>query len=324
MVAVRLCLLRVLPVLIIVLVAIKAIAFVGAYADSPRRLAKRFMAASRTDNVPANANGDATPLFTDVASAMGLAFSHDNAANGEFRLPEEMGPGAAFLDADGDGDLDVFVAGGGGLDGPPQTCRLYRNDGDRFTDITDASGAGVAGPAYGVACADYDDDGDVDIFVSRLGPDALLRNDGPAGSPSFVEIARDAGVDDPGFGASAAFFDYDRDGHLDLYVARYVGWTNSREAPCYTILGVRDYCNPISYRAPSADKLYRNLGDGRFEDVSASAGIAAIKGNGLGVAACDFNDDGWVDVYVANDQTPAFLWRNRGDGTFEEVDALVG
>ncbi len=223
MVAVRLCLLRVLPVLIIVLVAIKAIAFVGADADSPRRLAKRFMAASRTDNVPANANGDATPLFTDVASAMGLAFSHDNAANGEFRLPEEMGPGAAFLDADGDGDLDVFVAGGGGLDGPPQTCRLYRNDGDRFTDITDASGAGVAGPAYGVACADYDDDGDVDIFVSRLGPDALLRNDGPAGSPSFVEIARDAGVDDPGFGASAAFFDYDRDGHLDLYVARYVG-----------------------------------------------------------------------------------------------------
>jgi hypothetical protein len=327
MLVVRLCLLRVLPVAILVLVAIKASAHVFGHAESPRRVAERFLAASRADfPAMAAAPTGAMPLFADVAADLGIRFVHDNAARGEFRLPEEMGPGAAFVDIDGDGDLDVFVAGGGGLtgDGPRQSCRLYRNDGDRFTDITDASGAGIAGPAYGVACADYDDDGDVDILVTRLGPDALLRNDGPPEAPRFVDIAREAGVDDPGFGASAAFFDYDGDGLLDLYLARYVNWSASRETACYTILGIRDYCNPVSYNAPSTDRLYRNLGNGRFEDVSDGAGISARTGNGLGVAACDFDDDGWMDLYVANDQTPAFLWHNRGDGTFEEVAALVG
>ena len=327
LVVIRLCLLRVLPVAILVLVAIKASGYVSERAETPRQAAERFLAASRLDT-PATAEQPtgAAPLFSDVAAAVGIRFVHDNAARGEFRLPEEMGPGAAFVDIDGDGDLDIFVAGGGGLAGvgPPQSCRLYRNDGDRFTDITDASGAGIAGPAYGVACADYDDDGDIDIMVTRLGPDALLRNDGPPQMPTFVDVAREAGVDDPGFGAGATFFDYDGDGRLDLYVTRYVNWSASRETVCYTILGVRDYCNPVSYNAPSTDRLYRNLGNGRFEDVSDRAGIGGRTGNGLGVVACDFDDDGWVDLYVANDQTPAFLWHNRGDGTFEEVAVLVG
>jgi len=327
MVAVRLCLLRVLPVAILALVAIKVAGSISGRAETPRRVAERFLAAARPDTAATDERPPgAAPLFSDVAAQLGIRFVHDNAARGEFRLPEEMGPGAAFLDIDGDGDLDVFIAGGGGLagDGALQTCRLYRNDGDRFTDITDASGAGIPGPAYGVACADYDDDGDVDILVTRLGPDALLRNDGPAHSPKFVNVAREAGVDAPGFGAGAVFLDYDRDGRLDLYVTRYINWSASRETVCYTILGVRDYCNPVSYNAPSTDRLYRNLGNGRFEDVSDLAGIAARTGNGLGVAAIDFDDDAWMDLYVANDQTPAFLWHNRGDGTFEEVAALVG
>ena len=293
---------------------------------TPRELADRFMAEAGLDGAPDPGAAEAQPLFTDVAPALGLHFAHDNAARGNFLLPEEMGPGAGFLDADGDGDLDVFVAGGGAVigDGPAQTCRIYRNDGDRFADVTDDWGAGVPGPAYGVACADYDDDGDVDIFVTRLGPNALLRNDGTRSHPRFVEVAQEAGIADEGFGASSAFLDFDRDGRLDLYVTNYVGWSAARRTPCYSVLGARDYCNPRVYQAPSPDRLYRNLGGGMFEDVSESAGIAVARGNGLGVLASDFDGDGWIDIYVANDQTPAFLWRNRGDGTFEDVAALAG
>ncbi len=322
----RVCLLRALPLVIVVLVAWKATGYVGTRADSPRQLAERFLADTGAPTTARDTPAGGPSLFSDVAPDAGIRFVHDNDARGDFRLPEEMGPGAAFVDIDGDGDLDVFVAGGGSIvgDGSRQRCRLYRNDGGRFTDITDVSGAGVPGPAYGVACADVDDDGDVDIFVTRLGPDVLLRNDGPPEAPRFVDVAAEAGLADPGFGASAVFFDYDLDGRLDLYVARYVDWSAARETVCYTILGVRDYCSPMAYEAPSRDRLYRNLGGGTFEDVSDSAGIAGDSGNGLGVLASDFDDDGWIDLYVANDQTPAFLWRNRGNGTFENVAALVG
>ncbi len=212
---VRLCLLRVLPAVIVILATIKAAGYVRDRVDTPRRLAERFLAGPGLDS------GTGSPptgtIFTDVAPQMGVRFGHDNDARGTFRLPEQMGPGAGFIDIDGDGDLDVFIAGGGPIarSDPPhlrQTCRLYRNDGDRFTDITEASGAGVPGPAYGVACADFDNDGDVDILVTRLGPDALLRNDGPPEAPRFTDVAREAGVADPRFGASATFFDYDRDG----------------------------------------------------------------------------------------------------------------
>ena len=323
----RLCLLRVLPGVIVVLTVIKAAGYFSDRVDSPRRLTERFLAGSHLTQ--GNDSQPTGTLFTDVAPEMGVRFGHDNDARGEFRLPEEMGPGAAFVDIDGDGDLDVFIAGGGAIARsdpahPQQTCRLYRNDGDRFTDITEASGAGVPGPAYGVACADFDNDGDVDILVTRLGPNALLRNDGPPEAPRFTDVALEAGVADPGFGASAVFFDYDRDGRLDLYVTNYVDWTPSRETVCYTILGVRDYCNPISHEAPSTDRLYHNLGGGRFEDVSDRAGITRESGNGLGVVASDFDGDGWPDLYVANDRTPGLLWRNRGDGTFENVATLVG
>ncbi|NNM26446.1 MAG: CRTAC1 family protein [Phycisphaerales bacterium] len=282
---------------------------------SPRQLAAEVLG---EPDVRISAASTNSRVFTDAAPELGLVFHHDNDARGAYRLPEEMGPGAGLLDADGDGDLDVFIAGGGPLTGdrPARPCRLFRRDPAGYVDVTEMSGAGVPGPAYGVACADYDDDGDVDIYLTRLGRNALLRN---RGDGTFEEVAAAVGVDDDGFGASCVFIDHDRDGDLDLYVANYVGWAEERESPCYTILGERDYCNPLVYESPLADVLYRNRGDGTFEDVSMASGIGHAKGNGLGVIASDFDDDGWIDLYVANDQTPAFLWRNRGDGTFENV-----
>ena len=291
--------------------------------QTPRELAARFLSEAGVTSTESPVSEFVAEVFTDVAGQLGLHFTHDNAARGNYYLPEEMGPGAAFLDYDNDGDLDIFVTGGGAIvdDGPTQSCRLFRNDSGRFSDVTEIANAGVAGPAYGVACADYDDDGDVDIFISRLGPNALLRNEG---NGRFVEVAQELGLADDGFGASAAFLDYDRDGRLDLYVANYVRWTEGAETPCYTILGIQDYCNPQVYNAPSSDKLYRNLGDGLFEDVSDTAGIGSEAGNGLGVLVSDFDGDGWPDIYVANDQTPAFLWHNNGDGTFDNRALLAG
>jgi hypothetical protein len=316
-------LLRILPALTITLVAVRAFRDMAGRDPTPREIGARFLAAARRPAAPGPPAPLRQPAFTDVAAALRLDFVHDNGARGMFLLPERIGPGAGFLDHDGDGDLDVFVAGGGSVSGggPAQTCRLYRNDQERFTDVSGPSGADIPGPAYGVAAADYDDDGDVDLYVTRLGPNALLRNEGDG---RFTEAGAAAGVDDGGFGASAAFFDYDRDGRLDLYVANYVDWRAESERPCYDILGARDYCGPESYGAPSRDRLYRNLGSGRFQDVTEAAGIADEAGNGLGVLAGDFDDDGWPDVYVANDRTPAFLWRNGGDGSFVDVAAPRG
>jgi hypothetical protein len=262
------------------------------------------------------------PPFTDVSPAAGIDFVHDNDMHGDYRLPEQIGPGAGVLDHDGDGDLDIFIAGGGATQGsgPGQRCRLYRNDGASFTDVSAAAHADIAGPAYGVACADYDDDGDTDIFLTRLGSGVLLRNDGGR----FSDATAESGLDQAGFGASAAFLDYDRDGRLDLFVVQYVDWSPLREHSCHSITGLRDYCSPLVYEAPSASRLYRNVGGGRFQDASRAAGIDAHRGNGLGIAAADFDADGWIDVYVANDQTPAFLWHNNGDGTFREAAESAG
>ncbi len=260
--------------------------------------------------------------FSEIAATAGLAFVHDNGSRGRFEIPEQIGSGVGVLDYDGDADLDVFVAGGGVLaGGPGQSSRLFRNDGGAFVDVTEAAGAAVAGHAYGVACADYDGDGRVDLLVTRLGPSVLLHNEGGG---RFRDVSAAAGLGNGVFGTSAAFFDYDRDGRLDLYVAEYVAWKPQMEMPCFAAGGRRDFCSPTVYHAPSVHHLYHNAGGGRLEDVSLRSGIASEKGNGLGVLAFDFDGDGWLDLYVANDQTPAFLWRNRGDGTFENVAALVG
>ena len=278
----------------------------------------------------------AEPLFVDSAAATGLSFTHTNGASGHFYIPELIGSGAALIDYDNDGDLDVFLVQGGPLQGgagPPgrsqATSRLFRNDlpkaGDgrrtlRFTDVTTQAGVGLVAYGMGAAVADYDNDGDFDLFVTSFGPETLYRNNGDG---TFTDVTAQAGVSDPLWSASAAFLDYDRDGDLDLFVANYLDFTIAGNKTCSDPLGARDYCGPRAYR-PAPDRLYRNDGNGRFSDVTESAGISKADGNGLGAVAGDYNGDGWLDLYVANDATSNQLWINRRDGTFADDGLLSG
>jgi enediyne biosynthesis protein E4 len=264
---------------------------------------------------------------------------HDNGARGHFHLPEIMGSGAALFDYDGDGDLDVYLVQGGPLDedsesgGPPPRqggrSRLFRNDLGKdapgksplhFTDVTDAAGVGFSGVGMGAATGDYDGDGDLDLYVTAYGPNVLFRNNG---NGTFTNVTRDAGVDDPRWSTSAAFVDYDRDGDLDLFVANYVDFTVRAGKACTDPVGVPDYCSPSAYH-PVPARLFRNEGNGTFVDATESAGISRAYGAGLGVAVGDYNGDGWLDIYVANDATPNQLWINRQNGTFEDQGWLSG
>jgi enediyne biosynthesis protein E4 len=276
--------------------------------------------------------GETRPLFLEVAEQTGLRFSHDNGAAGQYYMPEIMGAGVALFDYDGDGDLDVFLLQGGPLGETGRaapTSRLFRNDlkvaadGSRvlrFTDVTEAAGLAWTGYAMGAAIGDYDNDGHLDLYITAFGEDALFRNNGDG---TFTNVTIEAGIRNPLWGASAAFLDYDRDGHLDLFVTNYLDFTIADNKVCTESLGARDYCSPRSYR-PVQDRLYRNLGNGRFADVTESAGIARTTGAGLGVSIGDYNGDGWLDVYVANDATPNQLWINRRDGTFVDEGLLSG
>lgn len=268
--------------------------------------------------------GTARALFTDITATSGIAFQHDNDAQGEFRLPEEMGAGGAMFDYDNDSDMDIYLIQGGRILGDNTNFRnrLYRNDGaGRFTDVSTGSGADVTGYGMGCAAADYDNDGDVDLYVTRLGSAVLLRNDGDG---KFTDVTKSAGVDSDGFNTSAAFFDFDRDGFLDLYVARYADWSPTRNRLCYSPGGARDYCDPSNYGGPTTDRLFHNRGDGTYENVSEKSGISSAQGNGMGVLCADMNNDGWLDINVSNDQTPAFLWINQKNGTFLEKAAMAG
>jgi enediyne biosynthesis protein E4 len=273
----------------------------------------------------------AEALFVDVASSVGLEFSHVNGATGHYYMPEVMGAGAALFDYDADGDLDVFLVQGGPLgkaEGPGPASRLFRNDLTRaagkpmlrFTDVTARAGLGLQAYGMGAATGDYDNDGDVDLFVTTFGADHLYRNNGNA---TFSEVTAEAGTSDPLWSTSATFFDYDRDGDLDLYAANYLDFTLAGNKRCYDTVGARDYCSPRAYQ-PLPDRLYRNEGRGRFTDVTSAAGISKAVGAGLGAVAGDFNLDGWLDVYVANDATPNQLWINRRDGTFADEGLLSG
>ncbi len=264
------------------------------------------------------------PTFTDVTASSGIAFTHNNGAFGKKYLPETMGSGCAFIDADGDGRLDIFLVNG--ADWPSRKKKssypaLYRNLGDgRFEDVTEEAGLRHEFYGLGVAAADYDNDGDQDIFVTALGPDRLYRN---RGGGRFEEVAAAAGVADPGFGSSAAFMDHDRDGDLDLVVGNYVRWTESTDITC-TLDGTRkSYCTPESYPG-EGPRLYRNDGTGRFTDISRASGVANPAGKTLGVALLDFDQDGWVDIAVANDTQPNYLYRNNRDGTFTDVGRESG
>jgi hypothetical protein len=276
------------------------------------------------------------PLFVESAAEAGLTFTHVNGASGRYYIAEEMGAGVALFDYDSDGDLDVFLVQGGPLGddvspsrGPRPTSRLFRNDltapGNgrpalHFTDVTERAGLGLEAYGMGATTGDYDNDGDLDLFVTTFGPDTLYRNNG---NGTFSDVTAEAGVSDPLWSTSATFFDYDRDGNLDLFVANYLDFTIAGNKSCADPLGAPDYCGPRLYR-PVPDRLYRNTGDGRFTDVTGSAGISRADGAGLGVTAGDYNGDGWLDLYVANDATPNQLWINRHDGTFVDEGLLSG
>jgi enediyne biosynthesis protein E4 len=267
--------------------------------------------------------------FAAITAESRLEFTHHNGRAGAFYFVEPVGAGLALFDYDGDGDLDVLLVQGGPLGAEPSgnhpLTRLFRNDGERdgslrFVDVTEASGLAAAGYGMGVAVGDFDDDGCPDLYLTFFGPDQLWRNrcDG-----SFEEVSAAAGVADSRWTTSAVFVDYDGDGFLDLFVTSYVDFTLAGHRQCHSPAGRPDYCTPHAY-APLPDRLWRNRGDGTFEDVSAPAGIAGHRGAGLGVTTADFDGDGHPDLYVANDQMANFLWRNRGDGSFEERAWLAG
>jgi enediyne biosynthesis protein E4 len=274
--------------------------------------------------------------FREVAAGAGLTFTHDNGASPEYHLPEIMGSGVALFDYDGDGDLDIFLVQGAPIDGGrgsdagvPRTSRLFRNDltvdaggrpSLRFTDVTREAGVGHFGVGMGVALGDYDGDGWLDLYVTSYGSNALYRNNGDG---TFTDVTSAANADDARWSTSAAFIDYDRDGYLDLFIVNYVDFTAEARKVCTDPAGARDYCSPSAYR-PVPDRLLRNQGDGTFADVTESAGVSRAYGAGLGVTVGDYNGDGWLDLYVANDATPNQLWINRQDGSFEDQGWLSG
>ena len=262
-------------------------------------------------------------VFTDVTEEAGIDFEHHNGRSGRKYLPETLGSGAAFLDYDNDGDQDIFLVNSRPWSGSAAgiTSKLYRNEGgERFEDATD--GSGLENPIFGmgVAAADYDNDGFADLYVTALEGDRLFRNRGDGG---FDDVTAAAGIENARFGTSAAWFDYDLDGLLDLHVANYVQWSIDKDLWCSMDGTTKAYCTPESYPGQPS-RLYRNRGDGTFEDVSVGAGVADPTAKALGIAVFDYDSDGMPDIFQANDTQPNKLYRNEGDGTFSEHGVSAG
>ncbi|MFN7922913.1 MAG: CRTAC1 family protein [Bryobacteraceae bacterium] len=261
--------------------------------------------------------------FTDVTATAGIKFVHNAGKAGKKYLPETMGSGCAFIDADGDGWLDLFFVNS--KDWTPRGRRslpaLYRNNKNgTFTDITAGSGLDTEGFGMGVAVGDYDNDGRDDLYITFLDGDRLYHNEGAG---KFRDVTAASGIRNANFGTSAAWLDYDKDGKLDLFVANYVQWTVKGDLWCSLDGATKSYCTPESYKG-TASRLFRNLGAGKFEDVTQKAGVGDPNSKSLGVAVLDFNGDGFPDIFLANDTQPNKLYRNLGNGTFKEEGLGAG
>jgi enediyne biosynthesis protein E4 len=263
--------------------------------------------------------------LTDVTAAAGIDFHHNSGAFGAKYLPETMGPGCAFLDYDGDGWLDLLLVNG--MDWPGHkrqrsTLKLYRNNRNgTFSDVTERAGLAVEMYGMGVAAADFNNDGFTDILITAVGQNRLFQN---TGAGHFVDVTEKAGLGGrTGFSTSALWFDFDRDGFLDLLVCNYVKWSPQRDVFCSVDGKRKSYCTPEAYHGDTC-WLFRNRGNGTFEDVTAKSGIFDPTSKSLGVAPLDYDRDGWPDVLIANDTQPNKLYRNLRNGTFEDVAVRAG
>ncbi len=271
-------------------------------------------------------DGSNVAWFNEEAVSRGITFRHQTGFSGRHLLPEIVGSGAALADFDGDGDLDAYLVQSGTLYDPEPgreqpANQLYINQGDgRFREAKNAHGADDRGYGMGVAVGDYDNDGDIDLFVTNVGPNALFRNDGQG---NFEDVSIQAGLNDPGWGTAAVFVDLDGDRDLDLFHANYINWSEVTELQCF-ISGVPTYCPPQNYQSSAVDRLFRNNGDGTFSDMSLQVGLNRSFGNGFGVVSGDFDGNGNADIFVANDMMVNQLWLNRGSFQFDEEAMLRG
>ncbi|MDX1501289.1 MAG: CRTAC1 family protein [Thermoanaerobaculia bacterium] len=274
--------------------------------------------------LPAAAAETPRPWLREEARPRGLLFEHRSGHSGRYLFPEIHAGGCALVDADGDGDLDAYLVQSGGLERRPASRpgnRLYLNRGDGTFAAARDSGAEDRGYGMGAAAGDFDGDGRVDLYVTNVGANVLLRN---LGDGRFEDVTARARVGHTAWSSSALFFDPDLDGDLDLYVANYLNWTVAGEVECRDVAGRLDYCGPARYNTPAPDVFYSNNGDGTFTDATAAAGMDAAGSTGLGVTAGDFDGDGRPDLFVANDGMLDQLWINRGDGTFAEEAVFRG
>ena len=262
--------------------------------------------------------------FTDVSAQAGIRFKHNSGAFGKKYLPETLGTGCAFLDYDNDGWQDILIVNS--MDWPEHKTvksflALYHNNHDgTFTDVTRQAGLAIEMYGIGVAVADYDNDGNEDIYITCVGPNHLFHN---LGNGKFADVSSRAGVADPGFSTSAVWFDYDNDGKLDLFVAHYVDWSVETDQFCSLDGKNKSYCTPQSYKGQSST-LYHNRGNGTFENVTQRAGLNDPTSKSLGVALLDYNGDGRMDLFVANDTEPNKLYKNNGNGTFTDEAVSAG
>ncbi len=267
----------------------------------------------------------ATVQFRDVTQQSGIRFVHNNGAFGKKFLPETMGPGVAFIDYDNDGWPDIFLVNGADWPGHVQkhsTPKLYHNNRDgTFTDVTHKAGLDIEIYGMGVAVGDYDNDGYDDLFITAYGQNRLFHNNG---NGTFSDVTQKAGLSGPKeFSTSAAWIDYDKDGHLDLVVGNYVQWSPQTDLYCTLDGKSKSYCTPESYKGTSV-RLWHNLGNGTFEEATQKAGLGDPTSKTLGVAVLDYDNDGWLDLLFSNDTQPNKLYRNNGNGTFTEKALVAG